>query len=232
MLWSTAFPEWGSLMTRSFRNILFLALTGLAVAAPLALAPVETAHATSLAPLTLDQMTDASVAIVHGKVTRVWTEAAADGWIWTRAEVQVTEVVKGVDIGSTLIVDVPGGALGDEITNVEKMARFGVDEEVVLFLDQIRQGTRWTTVGGFTGKYTLRRPADEDRMVAIQFTLPTEEVYDARFLPVPEMAKRVYADDLMAQIQRRLDAGWDGKPIPGASSSDLQVRNTAERRHR
>jgi hypothetical protein len=231
MLQSSAFSDPGDLMTRSLRNIVFLALTGI-VAAPLAMAPVESAEATSLAPLTLDQMTDASVAIVHGKVTRIWTEASAEGWIWTRAEVQITEVIKGVDLGDSIVVDVPGGMLGDELTNVEKMARFDIDEDVVLFLDQIRQGTRWTTVGGFTGKYTLRRPADEDRLVAIQFTLPTEEVYDARFLPVPAKSARFYADDLMARIQTHLDAGWDGKAIPGASLTDLQIRNTAERRHR
>ena len=39
-------------------------------------------------------------------------------------------------------------------------------------------------------------------------------------------------DDLLEQVQARLDAGWDGKAIPGISNDNLHEINTLDRRMR
>ena len=39
-------------------------------------------------------------------------------------------------------------------------------------------------------------------------------------------------DDLLEQVQARLDAGWDGKAIPGISNDKLHEINTLDRRMR
>jgi hypothetical protein len=201
-----------------------LAILGLLIAAP--------AHATSLANLTTEQMTDAATWIVEGHVTRVWTELDdTTGRVWTRADVTVTDVWKGPSDPVSLVVDSAGGTYGATTTTIASQAVFSVEEDVLLFLDEVRDG-RLVPIAKFLGKYTIRR-APGDTRPNVMHTQPTPGIpYDARFLPHPAPEDRVYLDDLRAQVQDRLAIGWQGEDIPGATREHLAAINTPERRLR
>ncbi|MEZ4239249.1 MAG: hypothetical protein R3F59_24465 [Myxococcota bacterium] len=202
---------------------------GLALAVATALVPVE-ADATSFAPMSIEQFTDASTWIVEGQVEEVWTELDAEsGLVWTRARVHVTETHKGPSRPDELIVDSAGGTFGAYEMNIPGRAQFSVGEDIFVFLDEVAGG-RLVPVSSFEGKYTIRRAPGETRQHVMTWQGITGDVYDARFLPHPSPEHRLYLDDLRAEVQERLDHGWDGQPIPGLSVDRLRTINTIERR--
>jgi hypothetical protein len=215
-------------MAGPFRNLGRFTLLGLA----LAVVRAVPAHATSLAPLTTEQMTDAATWIVEGQVTAVWTELDdATGYVWTRAQLALTDVRKGPADPSTLVVDSLGGTYGATTTTIAGQAVFSVGEDVFLFLDEVRDG-RFVPIAKLDGKFTVRR-APGDTRSNVMHTQPVAGVtYDARFLPHPPPEDRVYLDDLRAQVEARLAVGWQGELIPGADRTKLEAVNTLERRHR
>lgn len=210
------------------------ALLGLALAGGAAmLAAPDRADATSLAELSVEQMTDASTYIVHGTIESVWTEVDDNDRVWTRARLRVEDVYKGPDAPETLIIDSLGGVTPEgRTTVVHAAARFSEGEEVLAFLDEIQHGARLSPVGMFLGKYTIRRAPGDEREVVTRWHGKTLEVYDARFLPTPEPGERQYLDDLLSTVEARVATGWDGSPIPGISREDLEIVNAPERRVR
>jgi hypothetical protein len=214
-------------MAGPFRSVGRLVLLGLAMAIA-----VPAAHATTLATLTTEQMTDAATWIVEGQVTDVWTELdVTTGNVWTRARLTLTDVHKGPAEPTTLVVDSLGGTYGATTTVIASQAVFSVGEDVFLFLDEVRDA-RLVPIAKFQGKYTVRR-APGDTRSNVMHTQPVAGIpYDARFLPHPEPAERVYLDDLRTQVESRLAVGWDGQPIPGANTVKLEAVNTPERRNR
>ncbi len=207
---------------------------GLALAAgSIATTVPDQAEATSLAELSIEQITDASTYIVTGTVTEVWTEVDDKDWVWTRARLAVDTVYKGPDAPQELIIDTIGGVTPDgRTTIVHGAARFSEGEELVAFLDTIKHGERLTPVGMFLGKYTVRRAAGEDRQHVMRWHGKALETFDARFLPTPAVESRVYLDDLLSQVESRLVVGWDGQPIAGISATKLETVNAPERRIR
>lgn len=179
------------------------------------------AQATSFAPLTIEQFTDASTYIVEGKVSEVWTELdPVHSVVWTRARVEITTTLKGPDSPTTLIVNSLGGVFGDFDFYVPGMAVFSVDEDVLLFLDTLSDG-RLVPVSKFLGKYTIRRATGERAPYARTWHTSHGETFDARFLPHPDAKDRIYLEGLREQIQNRLELGWDGQPISGISNERL-----------
>lgn len=213
--------------TRPWKSALLagMLMLGAAVATP------RSAEATTLAPLTVEQMTDASTWVVRGQVTRVWTEMDENGLIWTRAELAVGHVLKGAGDPETLVIDSLGGTYGDVRMKVWSAARFSQGEEMLVFLDELPSG-RLSPVSMFQGKFTVRRPPGEDRQIAVLFQGNPDDPYDHRFLSHPAPEKRVYIDDIMNAVETRLDTGWDGKPIPGISAERLQKINAPTLRRR
>lgn len=194
-----------------------------------AIAIPEVVHATTFVEMSTDRFTDASTYIVEGKVTAVWTELdPANGFVWTKARVQVTSTLKGPDRPAELVVSVAGGDYGDYSMYVPGMAVFSVDEDVFLFLGE--RGDRLTPVAGFEGKYTIRRaPGDTEPYVRTWHT-SRDDHFDARFLPHPSPENRVYLADLEQQVRDHLALPWDGKPIQGVDPAVLRKVNTPERR--
>lgn len=213
------------------RNTLRTLALAVALAAPAValIAPAPVAEATTLAPLSVEQLTDASDYIVRGTITETWTEVDDDGLIWTRARLQVSDTYKGPDSPSELIIDSLGGEHAGQQLHIEARAVFSAHEDTLVFLTQMHG--RLVPVGKFLGKYTIRRAPDVDRQYARTWH-PTGQTFDARFLPHPAPEKRVYLDTLLERVEARLDAGWDGKAIPGISAERLQTINTADRRLR
>jgi hypothetical protein len=205
-------------------------LSGFLLAMAIALAPA-TARATSLAPLSEDQLTDAATYIVKGTVTSVWSEVDDRGYIWTRAAVEVSRVYKGPDDPDFLVVEAMGGEIGERRMAVPSSARFSEGESILMFLAEIDHGRKLTPVGMFLGKYTIRRAPGEVREHVIRYNRSGGQ-FDHRFLPHPPVEQRVYLDNLLERVESRLDTGWDGKPIPGISPDKLEEINTPTRRLR
>jgi hypothetical protein len=207
---------------------LAIALAAAPIAALLAEAP---AHATTFANLTLEQMTDASTAVIRGTVLEVWSEQDANGRIWTRAKVQVTETYKGANVPAELIVDQIGGTYQGLEMNVAGRAWFAPGEDAMLFL-YYGPNHRWNIVEKYLGKFLIRRSPGETRLYARTWQQDEDFpiAYDPRFLPHPAEADRIYLDDLVARVKDRAVKGWDGQPIPGLPHAELERINLPENR--
>lgn len=200
-------------MLRRFLILAALAFGGMTISTE--------ASATTLAPLSTEQLTDASEVVIRGLVQDTWTERDANGRIWTRAQIDVVHTYKG-KAPRALVVSTLGGAWAGEVANVEGMARFSVGEETILFLER-RDNGEWMPVGGFQGKYTVRVDALTGDEAALRYTLPSAKPYDHRFIPTTIQGTPVAT--LEDQVEARVAAGWDGQPIPGASLDHLRVAN-------
>jgi len=181
------------------------------------------AHATTFAELTQQQRVDASVYVVEGRVTRVWTELDNNGMVWTRAAVEVDQVFKGKDDVREIIVDTAGGQADGVQVHVPGAASFSKDERVILFLDQVND--RYTPVQMFLGKFSIRMASDTKSLYAMRWLADEKEKFDARFLPHPPADRRVSYESLVQEIEAQVATGWNGQPIPGMSADALRVRN-------
>jgi hypothetical protein len=201
---------------------LHAALAGLALLLATAAGP---ARATTFAELSLEQYTDAATYVVEGTVTEVWTELDPESsYVWTRARVDVTDVLKGHDLPSEIIVDSIGGTFGNYSMNIPGQAVFSEGEQIFVFLDKLSDD-RLVPVSKFLGKYTIRRATGDTRQYARTWHPHQGDVFDHRFLPHPDPENRLYVDDLRDLVRTRVETGWDGKPIPGLSLERLQEIN-------
>ncbi len=207
-------PGWGWLLAGV---LAFSVLTG-------PVAPV--AEATTLAPLSTEQMTDAADLIVRGRVISQWVMTNQAGYIVTRALIEVERAYKGeVSVGEVLSVDSPGGDYFGMMANTESAARFSAGEEVFLFLNRVYHGEGLTPVGMFQGKYSIRQNPVDGSEMPVRFTVPYTKPYDARFIPHPPVEERIHLSDLEATVLQRVEIGWDGRPIPGISADRLRQIN-------
>ena len=182
------------------------------------------ANATSLTELSVDQMTDASDIVVRGVVTQVFTELDERGNIWTRAQVEVSDVLKGDDT-QAVIVDQLGGVYGNQRSIISFATRFSVGEEAYFFIEQLGNG-RNSVVGWFQGKFTVRVDPNSGREMVVRYNVTQDRVYDHRFIPHPQLENRVFANDLADHVMNRVIDGWDGQPIPGTSMERLMRINS------
>ena len=202
---------------RNWTLAILLAIAGLAAPAS------QTANATDFAPVTMEQMIDASTYIVRGTVKKVWTEQDSNGRVWTRARVAVTDNFKGT-APAEIIVDNMGGTFGDVRASVWATARYSLNEDVFIFVEQLDNG-RLSSFGLFNGKFTIRRAAGDTKLHAMKWHGHPDEPFDHRFLPYPAPQDRLYLDSLVERVQNRVTAGWDGQPVPGVSMETLRKIN-------
>ena len=163
------------------------------------------AHATTFAPTTEDARIDAAELIVRGVVREIWSEEDHNGVIWTRAQVEVSRVYKGRLQERSVVVEQLGGTYAGRTMRVDGVARFNLDEEVVLMMDRAKSGNL-RTVGMTMGKFTVRLDPYSRAELVQQFQVPLERPYDHRFLPLPAEGQRQTLGDLEARIQRRVEA--------------------------
>ncbi|MSP56988.1 MAG: hypothetical protein EXR69_15505 [Myxococcales bacterium] len=190
------------------------------LAAPVMLS--TTAHATSIAPLSLEQLVDGSDLIVRGNVTDVWTGSDRMG-LTTHILVRVEKTLKGTAAADIEIV-VPGGTIDGSTSYVDGAPRYGVGEHVLLLLNARSDGT-YLNVAMASGKYTIRQnPADGSDMV-VQFFVPYDRAWDHRFIPNPAVADRISLSAMETRLTDRVTLGWDGKAIPGISLDHLREIN-------
>jgi hypothetical protein len=86
---------------------------------------------------TIEEMTRAAPLVVRARVGQVqvsWDEGQKK--IWTRAELQILETVKGAP-ASTVLVRQPGGELATIAQRVDGAAQFKTGEEGIFFLETV-----------------------------------------------------------------------------------------------
>jgi hypothetical protein len=189
-----------------------LALAGLGLA--------TVASASTLAPLSVDQLTDASDYVVRGTVNQMWVDTDEGGYHWTRVQLEVDAVYKGPADTDALQLDVMGGFLNGEGTLSLDSPRFDVGEDVLVFAEKLPSGALVPT-GLKQGKHTVRIDPDNGQPMLVQFNPAPHKAYDHRFVPHPDPADRVYLSDIIEQVEARVHQGWDGRAIPGKSTERL-----------
>ena len=189
----------------------------------------QSAYATTLAPLSIEQMTDASTYVIRGTAHESWTEVDERYRVWTRTRVTVKECYKGNDVPNEIIIDRLGGTHGTLDLDVPGHVVFSEGENLLAFVYKT-EDDKHVIVSKFLGKYTIRRAPGEKRRHLAHWHPRKNEAFDHRFIPHPSPERRVYFDDVLTKIQNRVDVGWDGKPIPGISPEKLEKINRLERR--
>jgi hypothetical protein len=198
-----------------------------ALVAALGTVSVPTAEATTIVPLTTDQLVDASDTVVRGTVTEVWTERDPDsGYVWTHAQVEVSNVLKGDD-AELLIIQQPGGEWAGSATTVAGTARFSVGEDAYFFVEHLESG-RSVTTGMFQGKFNTQMDPYSRQVIVHRFPVSATTEFDHRFIPLPSEDQRVNTIDFEDHIMTRVESGWDGQPISGVSTEKLSRINNLQ----
>ena len=84
--------------------------------------------------MNFEEMADASEFVVHGRVSRSWSDwDTARQFIWTHYEIQITDTLKG-PASSKIVISEPGGTVGEMGMSIAGSPKYGVGEEVVLFV--------------------------------------------------------------------------------------------------
>jgi hypothetical protein len=112
------------------------------------------AAATSVIPLSFEELVDHSESIVSGEVTRSWADWDAERkFIWTHYEVAVSAVHKGTPEPMVVVSEV-GGVVGDRAMTVAGTVTYRAGEKVLIFLTRVPNGYLRTTGWG-QGKYAV-----------------------------------------------------------------------------
>jgi hypothetical protein len=184
--------------------------------------------ATTMIPLTVEQMVDVSSTVIRGTVTEVWTEPdPTSKSVWTYAQVEVDKVLKGSTYTDVLVLEQPGGLWGTSETIVEGVARFSVGEEGYFFVEQLASG-RSVTAGMFQGKYNIIFDPYSREELAVRFPVHPKRNFDHRFIPLPPEKQRLSVSSFEDQIKTFVADGWDGKAIPGVSIEKLEKINVKQ----
>ena len=182
---------------------------------------LQQAHATTMIPLSIQQLVDASDEVIKGTVTEVWTEPDnKTGMVWTYAQVEVSKTLKG-EPGPVVIIEQPGGSWGTISASVEGVARFSVGEEGYFFVEHLDSGHN-VSVGMSQGKFNVIMDPYQKKEIAIRFPVPINRDFDHKFIPLPEERFRTPLPQFEQLIIERVQLGWDGTPIPGTSMQRLQ----------
>lgn len=169
-----------------------------------ALSLPASAWATQVIGLDVKGLTDGSDAIVVGRVVRADSRWTRDGrLIVTEVEVTVAEALKGSPAKSVVILQ-PGGVVGDVGQVVSGLARFGVGDEVLVFLE--RQGRRTFLVTGLAqGKFRIERTSDGTQAFAVPDDVGEAALVDPLTrAPMRSPLRPMALEDLKREIAARV----------------------------
>jgi hypothetical protein len=129
-------------------------------------------------------LTDESTAVLYGKCKKIkseWNENKSA--IYTYITIAPEEYIKG-NLGTEVVIAVPGGRVDNMLYEVSETPFFNVDEDVVAFVWKNPKGKILIT-GGFQGKMKIEKDAktgkrfvndpDVDSETAIQNLSPGQE---------------------------------------------------------
>jgi hypothetical protein len=113
--------------------------------------------------MSLEEVVDASTAIVHGTVVRTWSAWDEEHrYIWTHYEIQVADKLKGTANGA-IVLSEPGGTVDETELQVVGTPKYEVGEEVVLFAEETPLGLL-RTCGWGQGKFRVSRARETGKL--------------------------------------------------------------------
>jgi hypothetical protein len=121
----------------------------------LLLLPVENSNA-QVKKMSSKEMTDASTAVLYGKCKKIKSEWNSDrSAIYTYITIAPEEYIKG-NLGTEVVVAVPGGRVDNLVYEVSETPFFTQDEDVVAFIWTSPKGKNHIT-GGPQGKIKIEK---------------------------------------------------------------------------
>lgn len=153
------------------------------------LLPVPTPQAVIVKPLSIDELSRRAHLVIRATVLSKTCARDEARRIYTRIELNVTEVWKGnLKPGKFEIVH-GGGVLGEERVVVTGQAEYSLDEDVVLFLIQNHRG-EGVTVGLAQGKFQVRKDL-QDGTLCVQNAFHGQDRTGTHRLTLSELKSRV-----------------------------------------
>ncbi len=142
--------------------------------------------------MSTQELTLGSVIVVMGEVEDIEARWSLDGKIiLTSVTIGNIDVISGETGHENVIVEYPGGAIGDIELKVSDTPSFSKGEKVILFLKSAQSeyyGDVYNIVGKAQGKYTI----GDDGIARKEgfFTVSREEVIDSN-IPVDELVNKI-----------------------------------------
>jgi len=189
----------------------------------------STASATTMQQLSVSELTWVSDLVAEAVVESNSVERVeGQEFLRTVSSLRLTRVVKGeLAEGDRVDVLALGGILGTEETRLPSAPVFAPEERVLVFLE-LRDG-EWHSVGLSQGKFTMIEEEDTGRDVLVKVQPPRNlKHFDEGMVLLP--ARRLYADDLLGQVQDDLRLGYvpPYQNIAGLSpAKDARFRDAA-----
>jgi hypothetical protein len=114
-----------------------------------------------MTPLRTETLTRESSVVLRGEVAAVTSHWSSDrSVIFTRAAVRIYNVIRGQMAGTTVVVEYPGGKVGEMGMGISDQPQMRVGEQVLLFLKPGKSFGKWNgqvyrIVGAGQGKYSI-----------------------------------------------------------------------------
>jgi len=108
--------------------------------------------------LSTEELTQLSNSVIVGKVETTVAQWSEDGKIIiTRATIQINNVIRGDLNMKQIIVEYPGGEIGDIGLKVSDVSSLKTGEEVILFLNRknLEDDSLFSITGNAQGHYTI-----------------------------------------------------------------------------
>jgi len=191
-------------MKKTKRITTFALVVALALVIALLLVALTT-RASSIARMSIEQMTRASSLIVRATCISSATRWQ-DGEIWTVTLFSPEDVWKG-SVPGTIEVRLLGGTAGNVTSTVEGVPRFRQGEEVVLFLEPTKYGD-FSVVSWIQGTFRVARSERTGQKVVTQDTAAYRTASNLLAAPAPSGAGvvRMPLDAFRARVLNALDA--------------------------
>jgi hypothetical protein len=167
------------------------------------------AQALILQPLSVEELSQRADVIVRGVVSNKTCLRDAEGRIYTKLELQVSEVLKGTNASGALTVVHGGGTIGNRRQEVSGQAEFAVGEEIIGFFVFNPRGEA-VTLGLCQGKFEVWLDTGSGVKLArniFQGAAPTETPpapAAQQAASTPQSPAPLKLSDLKAQIQQAL----------------------------
>lgn len=115
---------------------------------------VISAFGVVMLPLSIKELSDQADIIVQGVVTNKVCLQDETGRIYTRVDLQISEVLKGKEVGGSLSVVHGGGTVGDRRVEVSGQVEYESGQDVLAFLVLNPKGQA-VTLGLCQGKFEI-----------------------------------------------------------------------------
>jgi hypothetical protein len=174
----------------------------------MSLALISSASATTVLPISEEELTKRATVIAMGVVEDVRSEYATDGsTIYTYIDVKVSRTLKGDVPDGTLKLRQLGGTVGDETVLLAGAPDYMIGEEFLIFAGPFIRTDYFGVLGIFYGRYDIgtdpstgRKTVNGPSFSATHFDPQTHEE-----LPRIDRPDPVYLDDFISEIRSYLN---------------------------